>query len=52
VEHGRRFSNKTVRETAESVVFKKNIGYVRDIETHDKLLTENRRTVRYIATCM
>jgi hypothetical protein len=51
VEHGRRVSNKTVRETAESVVSKKNIGYVRDV-THDKLLAENRRSVGYVATCM
>jgi len=52
VEHGRRVSNKTVRATAESVVFKKNIGYIRDDVTHGKLLAENRSTVGYVATCM
>jgi hypothetical protein len=51
VEHGCRFSNKTVRITAENAVFKKNIGYVRDV-THVKLLAENRGTAGYVATCV
>jgi hypothetical protein len=49
-EYGRRISDKAVRETAESSVLKKHIGYVRDVVTHDKLLAENRRTVGYVAT--
>ena len=51
VEHGRRVSNKTVRATAESATFKKNVGYVRDAVTHDKLLAENKRIVVYVVTC-
>jgi hypothetical protein len=52
VEHGRRVSNKTVRATAESANFKKNIGYVIDVVTNDKLLAEKMRTAGYGATCM
>jgi hypothetical protein len=39
-----------VGTTAESAVVKKNIGYIRDVVTHDKLLAENRRTAGYVAT--
>lgn len=52
VEHGRRVSNKRVRAIAGSAIFKKNVGYIRDAVTHDKLLAENRRIVGYVATCV
>jgi hypothetical protein len=52
VEHGRRVSNKTVRATAENVIVKKNIGYVRDVVTHEKRLSENKRTAGNVTTCM
>jgi hypothetical protein len=52
VEHGSRVSDKTVRATAESAIFKKSTGYVRDVLTHDKPLVGSIRTVGYVATCV